>query len=148
MIVFIGCTRKKKETICKARDMYSLNDLFNKRLKYAKTLTDESKIFILSAKYGLLSLDDVIEPYNCKLKSKTSLYTLQEWNEKVLEGLRKKNIDFNEEIYIAASGYYVKVLIENFKNFQLERDLVLKENGGCTWGYILNYYKKLLQEEK
>jgi hypothetical protein len=41
--------------------------LFQKMMAYAHSLKPKS-IFILSAKYGLLSLDDTIDPYEQTLK--------------------------------------------------------------------------------
>lgn len=48
-----------------AKDMY-VSDLFKKSLEYARRL-NPAKIYILSAKYGLLELDDMIEPYEITL---------------------------------------------------------------------------------
>lgn len=36
-------------------------------MRYALSLADPERVFILSAKHGLLSLDDVIEPYDLKM---------------------------------------------------------------------------------
>lgn len=60
MIAFISCVKKKRNYPCKAQEMY-ISDLFKKSLNYAKKHAD--KVFILSAKYGLLNLDEMIFPY-------------------------------------------------------------------------------------
>ena len=60
MIVFLSCVSKKRNYPCEAQDLYT-SDLFKKSLQYAKTL-NPSKIYILSAKYGVLELTDRIRP--------------------------------------------------------------------------------------
>ena len=66
-IVLISCVKKKASQPRPARELY-ISDLFRKSLKYAQSLSPDA-IYILSAKYGLLSLDTVIEPYDVTLKS-------------------------------------------------------------------------------
>lgn len=68
MNVFISCVKSKRKTKAKARDMY-ISPLFRYSLKYALSLTSENKIYILSAKYGLLKLDEVINPYELTLNT-------------------------------------------------------------------------------
>lgn len=68
MIALIGCVKSKKKNICKAKDMY-ISPLFRKSLNYASKTC--SNIYILSAKYGLLRMDDIISPYNETLNQKT-----------------------------------------------------------------------------
>lgn len=70
MIVFLSCVKLKRNSPCKARNMY-ISDLFQKSLAYAMQLNPRN-IYILSAKYGLLGLDDYIEPYNQTLNEKMS----------------------------------------------------------------------------
>ncbi len=65
MIVFIGCRKSKLNCKAKAKDMYTGN-YFKKTLQFARTFNAD-KIFVLSAKYGLLELDDVISPYDLTL---------------------------------------------------------------------------------
>lgn len=43
--------------------MYT-GSLFKMGLRWALSVTSENSVFILSAKYGLLRLDDQIDPYN------------------------------------------------------------------------------------
>jgi hypothetical protein len=65
-IALISCGRKKLSYRTKAENMY-ISTLFKNSLKYAKDILKANKIFILSAKYGLLSLDKEIDPYNVTL---------------------------------------------------------------------------------
>ncbi len=60
-IVLVSCVKTKQDRRCRAGDMYT-SALFQKMMAYAQSLKPK-RIFILSAKYGLLSPDDMIEPY-------------------------------------------------------------------------------------
>ena len=62
--------------------------LFPKWMDYANSLNPDA-IFILSGKYGLLNLDDSIEPYDVNLNTKSKIEIL-EWSNKVLVKLRNK----------------------------------------------------------
>lgn len=68
MIVIISCGAKKRTTPCAARDLY-IGNYFRTALRYALALTagDEGKVFILSAKWGLLTLDQIVEPYELRM---------------------------------------------------------------------------------
>ena len=61
-IVLISCVSKKLSHKSKAQELY-ISPLFRKNIQYAKSLNPD-KIFILSAKYGLIKLEEEIEPYN------------------------------------------------------------------------------------
>ena len=51
-IALISCTKQKREYKCPARELYSESAWFREAYCYAKIVAD--KIFILSAKYGLV----------------------------------------------------------------------------------------------
>ena len=68
-VVLIACCSKKQNIRCKAKDMY-ISPLFKYSYKYASQLKPDY-IFILSAKYGLINVDDIIEPYNETLNKKS-----------------------------------------------------------------------------
>jgi len=66
MIIVIPCGAKKLNRPAMAKDMYTGSyALMCKR--YARTLAPDSQIFILSAKYGLLRMNDKITPYSLTL---------------------------------------------------------------------------------
>ncbi|HKM13746.1 MAG TPA: hypothetical protein VJY42_02345 [Candidatus Methanomethylophilaceae archaeon] len=67
-IGFNSCSKAKKDYTCPAREMYSESNLFRRLLEYGETICD--KIFILSAKQGLIELNNVIEPYDETLTNK------------------------------------------------------------------------------
>lgn len=61
-IVLISCVSRKAPSRAKCRDLY-LSDLFRKSLRYAHSLSPD-KVFVLSAKYGLVGLEQEIDPYD------------------------------------------------------------------------------------
>lgn len=60
-IALIGCGKQKAATTCAARAMYR-SQLFQASLRWA--LLHCNRVFILSAKHGLLDLDTRVEPYD------------------------------------------------------------------------------------
>lgn len=67
-LVIIPCGGKKQPERCRAVEMYT-GPYFKGCLMYAYSLVHEQyeNIFILSAKYGLLDLNQEIETYNLKM---------------------------------------------------------------------------------
>ncbi|MBT3727094.1 hypothetical protein HOG21_05450 [bacterium] len=98
-IILISCVSKKLNLKSKAKDIY-VSSLFKKSLEYAE-LQNPDKIFILSAKYGLLKLNKKIEPYNQTLNLMTN-YEKKSWSELVLKQLKKEtNIKKDKFIFLA-----------------------------------------------
>jgi len=115
-IVLISCVSKKLSKKAKARDLYT-SPLFKYNLKYALSLSPD-KIFILSAKYGLLDLDEEVEPYN-KTLNKMKSKEIEKWAEDVLNQLKKvSNLDEDEFIFLAGENYR-KFLISHIKNYKI-----------------------------
>lgn len=116
-IVLVGCGAKKNPTPCSAETMYQ-GALFKKALAYAKQM-HPNKIYIISAKYHLLELDDVIEPYNETLNNKKAS-EIKRWSEVVVDNLKEKGHDLNnDKIIILAGKIYYKYLLSNLKNCEL-----------------------------
>ena len=91
-----------------------VSDLFRKSYRYANQLKPR-KIYILSAKYGLLELEDVIEPYELTLNTMTD--TQQKiWAYKVWRQCKQKGIDFSERTIFLCGNNYRKYLIRKFHN--------------------------------
>jgi methionyl-tRNA formyltransferase len=61
----VSCAKSKRSYPCTAKEMYQPSDLFRKAYGYAVKRYD--LVAILSAKYGLLLPDEVIEPYDLTL---------------------------------------------------------------------------------
>jgi len=116
-IVLISCSGKKLTHSSIAKKMY-ISDLFKKSFQYAKTISkNESDIYILSGKYGLLSVNDVIESYDLNLKNQTKDYLIT-WSKKVFKQILSKNIEDELFIFICGKIYY-KYLLPYIKHYEL-----------------------------
>ena len=136
-IILISCVSKKLNYKAKAKNLY-ISPLFNYNLKYAHSLKP-NKILILSAKYGLIDLDDEIEPYNKTLNRMTKIERKQ-WSEKVLKQLNKIADLEKDEIIFLAGNNYREYLIPFIKNYKVP----LK---GLSIGKQLRYLKEKLKNE-
>lgn len=123
----INCAAQKKDFRCKASEMYDDSKLFRTMRDYCMRNYDE--YIILSAYYGVLYPDDIIEPYkdtvmfvpNQLLHSGKEYHALnvaekREWSKKVVNSI---NWDKYSEINFHCGGYYMeflKPLVENKEN--------------------------------
>jgi hypothetical protein len=126
-IVLISCVSLKKKESAQAKYLY-ISALFKKSLEYSLALKPD-RIFILSAHYYLLELEEIIEPYDVTLsyvspsvlkkKPNLKVLTSQEslnWGRVVLEKLSEKADLENDEFIIVAGQAYIKP-IESGLNF-------------------------------
>ena len=135
-IVLISCVSKKRAVKSKAPDLY-ISTLFKLSLQYARKLKPDA-IFILSAKYGLVSLNEEIEPYNVTLNM-MSAKERKEWADKVIEQLIMC-ADLQEDHFtILAGERYRQYLLPHLHH----RDIPLE---GLSIGKQLQLLKKLLLE--
>lgn len=66
-LVIVGCGAKKHVSgRWRAADLYT-GGYFKARLAYARTLTPDDHILILSAKFGFVNLDCLLPPYDLRL---------------------------------------------------------------------------------
>lgn len=86
-------------------------------LEYAQKLQPDS-IFILSAKYGLLTLDTPIVPYNKTLATMPDA-SIRAWSAKVLEQLRSVGNLKDDQYVILAGQQYYKYLIPQLGHWSL-----------------------------
>lgn len=115
-IILVACGSKKLEKKSKAKDLY-ISPLFKYSIVYARKLKPD-KIFILSAKYGLLELAKEIEPYN-KTLNKMSAAQVRNWSAGIVEQLRKVvNLNSDEIIFLAGDKYR-KYLIPHIANYKI-----------------------------
>lgn len=80
-VVFIGCGKRKASGVKPAKDLYT-GRFFCLSLAVARTLTTDSRIFVLSAKYGVVPLSKRIASYDLKL-SQLSKRDRDDWRERV-----------------------------------------------------------------
>lgn len=111
-VILISCVSKKLQIQARAEDLY-VSTLYKLNLKYAKKLKPDN-IFILSAKYGLVALDQVIEPYEKTLNT-MSINEIKEWANQVLKKIKMySSIEDTEFIFLAGERYR-RYLIPNLK---------------------------------
>ncbi|HWP31761.1 MAG TPA: hypothetical protein VNK96_08600 [Fimbriimonadales bacterium] len=111
-IVLISCASKKLQRKAKAKDLY-ISPLFKMNLAFAYSL-QPNKIYILSAKHGLVDLEQEIEPYEQTL-NEMSVQEIKTWTEKVKRQM-KGRIDFeNDEVVFLAGEKYRKYLLPSFR---------------------------------
>jgi len=131
-IVLISCVSKKLPYKSKAKDLYT-NPWFKLSYKYAVSLSPD-KIFILSAKYGLLNPEQEIEPYNETLNTK-STQEIKDWAQEVIIDLKKQTDLGKDEFIFLAGTKYRKFLILHIKNYKIPMQ-------GLTIGRQLSFLKK------
>lgn len=137
-IVLISCVKKKLPYKTKAKDLY-VSSLFKKNLAFARSL-QPNKIFILSAKYGLVNLEEELEPYEFTLNT-MSAPEIKNWAERV-KGQMKEKINFeNDMIVFLAGEKYRRYLVPFFR----KTDIPLK---GLSIGKQLYYLKNKINYAK
>lgn len=120
-ICLISCTKKKKNITCPAYEMYLPSTRFKLSYCYAKSYFNADKIFILSAKYGLLDEFEVIETYD-KTLNKMKRCEQLEWAEMVIKELKEiANLETDEFCILAGKNYY-KDIIPYLSNYTLPLD--------------------------
>ena len=115
-IVFISCASKKQPVRARAQDLYT-SPLFRLNLAYAQTLAPDN-IFVLSAKYGLLDLDTVIEPYDLTLNS-MRVKQIRQWANSVLQQLNQKADLIQDHFIFLAGEKYRRYLIPHLCSYEV-----------------------------
>ena len=137
-VVLISCVSKKCSYKTEAQNMYT-SPLFVKSLKYASDILKPKKIFILSAKYGLLNINEEIEPYNETLNGKNKKEK-EEWANNVLNQLKKEcKINNDRFIFLAGRNYYEYLILYLPNNEILMKNLPI--------GKRLQWLKEKLNEK-
>lgn len=115
-IALISCTSRKKTYKCPAGELYSESPRFRLAYTLAKLVAD--KIFILSAKYGLVPDDMVIAPYNETLKDK-SIQERGAWGEMVLNQLQRVSDLERDDFIVLAGEVYQENLLPHLTHYWL-----------------------------
>jgi len=136
-IILISCVSKKRSYNTQAKDLYN-SPLFRLNMQYAQKLAP-SKIFILSAKHGLIDIHDNIEPYDLTLNSMSS-NERKLWSNKVLNQLIA-NCDLQRDHFIILAGQkYRQHLIEQLSSYEIPMQ-------GLTIGKQLQFLKRRIANE-
>ena len=133
-IVLISCVKTKLDHPAKAEDLY-ISDLFVKNLAYAKKLKPDY-IFILSAKYGLVKLNDRIAPYE-KTLNQMPVHERRVWASGVVSELRKYADLEQDEFIILAGEKYREFILPYMRNYKIPFE-------GLSFGNQLKALKKVV----
>jgi hypothetical protein len=109
-VALIGCGKDKLAHAAPARELYC-GRLFKLALSYALRFTDEA--FILSARHGLVTLDEELAPYDLKL-TQLRLKERAVWAEQTANRLDATLPDLPLEIYGLAGRSYLDPLSPHF----------------------------------
>lgn len=117
-IYLISCCKEKLPTSAKAKDLYQ-SEGFKHRLSYAR-FQKADEILILSAKYHIVELDQVLEPYDVYLSNET-VGEQKKWAEICIAALKSKYDLTKDKFVILASEDYYKNLIgqKRIENYEL-----------------------------
>lgn len=103
-IALISCSKTKANYACAAKELYSKSELFKQSYQFARREAD--RIYVLSAKHGLLHEDTVIEPYDEALKNMDRKQQLT-WANGVIAAIRREcDVETDEFIILAVKDYY------------------------------------------
>lgn len=139
MIALVGCCKTKLSYTCEAKNMYC-SSLFKKTKKLIEL--NSLNWFILSAKYGLIENNKIIDPYDSSLKS-FSLNELKKWSFDVYQEI--KNRKLNNLIFYCGSKYHNNYLIELLNNNNICYRIPMK---GLSLGQRLSYLNKEIIAKK
>ena len=115
-VVLLSCVKKKLDVPAIAKEIY-ISDFFQKAFKYAQSLRPD-KIFILSAKYQLLSPERMIEPYELTLNN-MGVAERRKWANQVIEQLRNQADLENDKFVFLAGQKYREFLVPEINNFEV-----------------------------
>tara|TARA_B100001250_G_scaffold332612_1_gene298067 strand:+ start:922 stop:1347 length:426 start_codon:yes stop_codon:yes gene_type:complete len=110
-VAFISCVKEKRIGKYKAKDLYT-SDFFRKSFGYCSS--KYKKIYILSAKYGLLDLNDEITNYEMTLNDFSKDEKIK-WSNMVYEQMKNK-INNDDELYFYVGNNYREYLLPLLKN--------------------------------
>ena len=133
--VFISCVKTKRDSRCKAKDMY-ISPLFKKAYQYAQQFVAEDKIYILSAKYGLIHSSQMIDPYEKTLNSDNDKER-KVWAYNIIQRMKILGIPLDSNIVLLGGANYTKYLSIALKNSQCPVK-------GLSMGRTLQFYNKHL----
>lgn len=138
----VSCTKKKRESPSRPRELYQPSSLFQKASQYAEANHDQW--YVLSAKHGLLLPEgDIIDPYDETL-SDLSKEDRQAWADTVIEDLSEKNLlDDDVEFILHAGKDYYEPLLPRFDSAGVSYQIPTE---GLKLGETLGWYHDQLSD--
>ena len=133
-VVLISCVKSKLPFRAKAKNLYT-STLFRSCLQYARRLNPDA-IYILSAKYGLVDLEEEIDTYNLTLNGMGEVKK-KAWASRVLLSLQQKTDLQNDRFIILAGDNYRKYLLPHIRSYEIPLE-------GLSFGQQLGELKRRL----
>ena len=99
-IALISCSKLKTDHPCPARELYAPSRLFSLSHQYARRNAD--KVYILSAKYGLVEESDMIVPYDLTLADLPE-HRQRDWANYVLTQMGER-FDLERDTFLILPG--------------------------------------------
>ena len=127
-LVLITCGSKKRSIPCAAADIYTGVYFYN-MIRFARSIAPDSRIYIVSAKHGLLRTNQIIAPYNLRMGTPGSITADIIKRQAQALGLRPAE----RGIFVGGPDY-LSVLAPTFTN--IERPLVGKGAIGDQMHYM------------
>lgn len=121
-VYLVSCVKGKRGYPCAAKDLYKSN-LFRKARRYVET--KGRPWFILSAEYGLVDPEQVIEPYEKTLNNMNTA-ARREWEAKMMDKLLALNA--RRFVFLAGSKY-CENLVAPLKDAGYEVDVPMRGLG-------------------
>lgn len=116
-VVLISCGKRKLKSSAVVREMY-VGALFRKSLKYAEFRYPNATIYVLSAKHGLLALNDFIKPYDLTL-NRFNVKEIKRWAERTVGQLKQVTNLQSDRFVILASQKYRKFLLPHIASSKI-----------------------------
>jgi hypothetical protein len=132
-VALIACTKTKADGALPAALLYR-SPLFRKSLLYALSKTD--RVYILSAKHGVLQLGDIVEPYELSIKD-LSAEQKANWIVKVGSSL-KQLIASTDKVHILAGLEYARPLLPIFQKIGCQ---VISPLAGKSFGQRVSWLR-------
>lgn len=100
LIVLIGCCHQQLDRPARAEKLF-VSSLFRASLAYAKAI-DADQVFALSAKHGLVPMDEVIEPYAQVINPDRA--GRKGWSERVLRQIGDEGLEAGSDRFVVLAG--------------------------------------------
>jgi hypothetical protein len=136
-LVLISCAGKKLPYRAKAKDLYA-SPLFKLSLRYAYSLEPDA-IFVLSAKHGLIDLEEELEPYDLTLNDMPA-NDVRRWASRVLDRLRSVADLGTDQLVFLAGERYRRYLLPSISHYEVPL-------AGLGIGEQLRFLKESIRDE-
>jgi hypothetical protein len=135
-IGLVSCTKSKKDSESKPKELYMESQLFRKVRRYVEREHDDW--LILSAKYGLLEPEgEPIPPYDSTLRNK-SKEQKKNWSRRVFQSLKQRGL-LDEILFIHAGRDYYEYLLPLLEDMEVDYRIPPED---LSYGERLSWYKE------